>query len=234
MKVSIFRSLVAATLVALAAQANAAIIVNEFLGSTTSSDPEFIELYNTGGTTVDISDYSIELWDSDSGGAFGGSDGDSPYVIPATTTIAPGDYYVLGTSLSETVFSYTADQTIDSNAIENSSYTLILKDENGDTLESWFVTDGGASDAANDAGVLITPDFVADDPGGNFVAAGVFRSGDGASTFGFLEFSPQQSPSATPGAANPSPVVIPEPGSFLLIVLSAAFAGMVRLRRVWG
>ncbi len=176
-------------------------MINELLASTTSSDPEFIELYNTGTTSVDLTGWSLEFWDSDDGPSFGGADGSSPYSI-GSGTIAPGGFFTLGTELSQTVFGYTADQILPSNSIENSSFTAILLDNSSTVIESIFVTDGDLGDAANQMGTLITPDFTIG-PDGTFLPAGFYRVGDGSTTFAFLEFSPQASPSATPGAANP-------------------------------
>jgi len=205
----------------IASGAQAAVVINEVLGSTTGSDDEFIELYNTGGSAVDISGWFIELWDSDAGAAFGTADGGSPYTIPAATSLAAGGYYLMANSVFSTHYSEIPDQVIQDNAIENSSYTMILKDAGSATINSFFMTDGGVGDAANDAGTLITPD-IQFGPDGTFLPAGMYRVGDGNSTLAILEFSPQPAPSATPGYAN-----IPAPGALALL----GIAGIARRRR---
>lgn len=200
----------------LATSASADIYLNEVLGSTTSTDSEFIELYNSGPAAVDISNWAIELWDSDSG-SIGGSDGGSPYTIDAGTTLAAGGYYLLANTTFSTYYAATPDQVIQENAIENSSYTVILKDTLSATIDSVFVTDGGAGDTANDGGTAITPNATAG-PDGTFLPAGFYRAGDGSSNIALLEFSPQPAPSATPGAAN-----LPEPASLVLLGIAGMF-----------
>lgn len=181
---------------------NADVYLNEVLGSTTGSDTEFIELYNSGPGAVDISGWEIELWDSDSGTSYGLPDGPSPIVIPAATSLPQGGYYLLANGLTETAYGVTANQSIGDNSIENSSYTVILTSSSaGPIIDSAFVTDGGVGDSANRAGTGITPN-VSIGPDGTFLPAGFYRVGDGAATVAMLEYSPIPAPSATPGAAN--------------------------------
>ena len=202
----------------LAATAAADVQINEILGSTSGSDAEFIELHNTGATAVDLTNWSIELWDSDAGASFGQADGSAPYFM--TGSIAAGGYFTLGTALAEATYGFTADNPLGANSIENSSYTMVLVDNLGNTIETFFMTDGGAGDAANIAGTLITPDTTFG-PDGTFLPAGAYRVDDGAS-WSILEFG-QPSPSATPGAAN-----IPAPASLALLGLGGLAAGRRR------
>ena len=205
----------------IAGGAQAAVVINEVLGSTTSTDTEFIELYNTGGAAVDISGWSIELWDSDAGAAFGTPDAASPYVIPGGTLLAPGGYYLMSNATADAAFGVTGDFLLPANAIENSSYTMILKDAGLASVNSAFVWDSGVGDAANDAGTLITPD-ISFGPDGTFLPAGFYRVGDGSSTLAILEFDPIPAPSATPGYAN-----LPAPSALALL----GIAGIARRRR---
>jgi hypothetical protein len=209
-----------------AASSHGAIVINEVLGSTTSSDTEFIELYNTSGAAVDISGWSFEFYDSDAGSPFGGLDGGSPYVIDAGTTIGANDYFLMGNSTFESIFSITSDQT-ESLAIENSSYTMVLKDSFDNVIETIFVSDGGAGDTANIAGVNITADFTIG-PDGTFLPAGFYRDGDGSSSFELLEFSPRPAPSATPGAANLGTTVVPVPAAAWLFGTALLGLGVIR------
>lgn len=194
-----------------AGTAGADVLINEVLGSTTSTDTEFIELYNNGGSAVDLTGWSIELYDSDDG-QIGGVDGGSPHVI-SSGSIAAGGLFLLANPETESIFSVTADAALPANAIENSSYTMLLIDDMDNIIASLFVTDGGAGDTANDGGTTITPDDTVG-PDGTFLPAGVYRIGDGGSSWGILEFTPRPAPSATPGTAN-----IPEPGSLALLGL---------------
>lgn len=205
-----------AALAGIAAAANAGVTINEVLGSTSGTDSEFIELYNTTGASIDISGWSIELWDSDADTAgFGGSDGGAPFALSGS--IGAGGYFTLGNAQAQALIGFSADVTIGANSIENGSYTMILRDDMGAIVESLFVTDSVA-DVANDAGTPITADFSVG-PDGSFLPAGVYRLGDGAASFGILEFD-QVPASATPGAAN-----IPAPSALALLGLGGLVAG---------
>ncbi|HEX2474143.1 MAG TPA: lamin tail domain-containing protein [Lacipirellulaceae bacterium] len=71
----------------------AAIIINEVVyddGGT--DDREFVELYNNGASAVDISGWVVR--NSDTVAAPG--DNNADLTIPATTSLAAGDYYVIG------------------------------------------------------------------------------------------------------------------------------------------
>ncbi len=198
-----------------APQAYADLFINEVLGSTVGTDAEFIELYNSGPAPVAIGGWQIELWDSDVGSSYGGSDGGAPYTITAGAVLNPGDYYVLANDTFNTYYdSSVKDQSIQENGIENSSYTIILTSSpGGPIVDSAFVTDGGAGDSANRAGAPILPSLTVG-PDGTFLPAGFYRFGDGGPTANLLEFQPQPSASATPGGPN-----IPEPASLGLLAL---------------
>ncbi|MFG0307287.1 MAG: lamin tail domain-containing protein [Phycisphaerales bacterium JB040] len=204
----------------LAAVANADVTINEILGSTTSTDDEFIELYNTGGSAIDLTGWSLELWDSDAGSAFGGVDGFGS--LSLSGSIAAGGYFLLANAEFGNNYSATPDQTFANNGIENSSYTVVLRDATSAVIETLFVTDGGAGDAANIAGTTITADSTVG-PDGTFLPAGGYRIGDGGANWGILEFSTKPAPSATPGAAN-----IPAPASLALLGLGGLAAGRRR------
>lgn len=207
-----------AALAGIAGAANAGVTINEVLGSTSGADAEFIELYNTTGAAVDLTGWSIELWDSDFDTAgFGGSDGGAPFSLSGS--IAAGGHFTLGNALSQSTYGYVADQLIGANSIENGSYTMVLRDASSAVVETFLVADN-ALDVANIAGAAITPDF-SFGPDGTFLPAGFYRIGDGSANLGLLEFG-QPSPSATPGSAN-----LPTPGALALLGLG----GLATARR---
>ncbi|MBC7190747.1 endonuclease/exonuclease/phosphatase family protein [Marinobacter sp.] len=194
----------------IAAQPVAAqLVINEVLGSTTGADSEFIELYNVGPGAVEIGGWQVELWDSDDGADMGSADGSSPYVVPAGVTLEAGQFFLFVNPRAQTTYSVSGDVTLPDNAIENSSYTLALRNGFGDLVESIFVTDGGGSDLANIGGNLITPDLSIG-PDGGFLPAGFTRVPDGGSQLALLEFSPQPAPSATPTSSLSQPPAAPQ------------------------
>lgn len=212
MKHSIWHSTGLLGLLIAAQPAAAQVVINEVLGSTTGADSEFIELFNAGPGPVEIGGWQVELWDSDSGTSFGGADAGSPYAVPAGVRLEAGQFFLFANALAQTTYNVTADVTLPDNAIENSSYTLALRDASGDLIESIFVTDGGGSDLPNLAGNLITPDL-SFGPDGRFLPAGFTRVPDGGSQLALLEFSPQPAPSATPTSSLSQPPATPQPRS---------------------
>jgi predicted extracellular nuclease len=202
-----WRSKIAAVLLAAGTQVNADVVINEVLGSTTGSDSEYIELFNSGDSTVDISGWQVELWESDSGSSFGNTDAGSPYIVPNNTVIEAGSFFLFANELAQSTYSVNADVTIRANAIENSSYTMVLRDTDNNVINTIFVTDGGASDQANIAGTVITPDLIIG-PDGSFLPAGFNRVPDASDNITILEFSPQPSPSGTPTSSQPPVVAI--------------------------
>ena len=182
--------------------------VNEVLGSTAAKDAEFIELHNTGLEAVDLSGWSIELWDSDEGATFGTRDADSPMKLGGT--IDGGGYFLLANTRFSACWEVEPELRFRDDGIENSSYTLVLRDGFGEIVETIFVSDGGAGDRANIGGRAITPDALIESDG-RHIPAGFARVGtvDGSRAYRLLEFSPVPMPGATPGMPN---VVVEDDG----------------------
>ncbi len=181
----------------------AGVRINEVLGSTAAEDCEFIELYNTGRSEVDLAGWTLELWDSDADKAFGTPDGDSP--IRLGGRIDAGGFYLLANPEFREHHPILPDQDLRANAIENSSYTIVLRDDLGEIVESIFVSDGDADDKANINGRVIEPDAVILSPQGRFVPPGFARLADdagGKRVYTLLKFSPVPSSDATPGKPN--------------------------------
>ncbi|MEM7576160.1 MAG: lamin tail domain-containing protein [Planctomycetota bacterium] len=189
----------------LGTSASAALFLNEVLASTTGADSEFIEIYNSGSSAVDLTGYTIDEIESDAAGTLGTVD--DTFVIPDGASVPAGGYYVIGNAEFETAFGFTSDLTLPI-SIENSSYTLILKDALGAAVYTAFSDDGdGVPQGTPDISIPVD---------GTFLAAGYYLVGDGGSTAEFLEFSPKPAASATPGAEN-----LPEPATAALLGLGA-------------
>lgn len=187
----------------LAGAAHAEVFVNELLASTASNDCEFIELRNTGSKEIDLQGWSIELWDSDADKAFGTHDADSP--IRLRGRIDAGGYFLLANSVFSEHHTIEPDQRFKDNGIENSSFTLVLKDDLGEIVETIFVTDGGEGDKPNISGRVIRPDAEIRNTDGRYIPPGFARMPDdaeGQRVYRLLKFSPVPSPDATPGRPN--------------------------------
>ncbi len=90
---------------------------------------EFIEIYNNGPTTVDLTNMTL--------------DAASTYTFPATSLNA-GDYYVLAINASafNTVYGFAADDVF-AGGLSNSGRLLLLIDPTGNTVDSVDYDDGG-------------------------------------------------------------------------------------------
>jgi hypothetical protein len=97
------------------------VVINEFVydDTGTADDREFIELYNSGASPVDISGWT--LGGRDPGGA------NSSVAITAGTVLNPGAYYVVGNTGT-----LNANQTVSGGFLENDNETIELL--NGATL----------------------------------------------------------------------------------------------------
>jgi len=179
------------------------VVINEVLGSTTSTDTEYIELFNSGESSVDISNWQIELWESDSDQATQ-QDGGSPFTVAPNTLLMPNEFYLFANDEAQALFGVSADVSLNSDAIENGSYTIVLKNAGGAVLETIFVTDGGDEDAANINGLAVTPDQTFG-PDGTFLPAGFNRNLDSDGVAVLLEFSPRPAPSGTPKGLSMTP-----------------------------
>jgi hypothetical protein len=100
----------------LSSVASAAVIINEVLYDDVGTDDrEYVELYNNGGATEAIGDWT--LGGRDPGGA------NSTVTITAGTMLAPGAYYVIGNAGVLNV-----NQVVGANSFENDNESLELRD----------------------------------------------------------------------------------------------------------
>ncbi len=221
------RKLIAMAAVAgVAGAANADVLISEILGSTTGADWEFIEFVNMGAAAVDISGWSLELWDSDAGASFGGVDGGSPYIVGAGTIIGAGETFVMANADAVSGYGTFTPDMDQPGSVENSSYTAILVDAGLAVVDSVFVTDGGDGDAANRAGAAFDAAMTVG-PDGTFLPAGFART-DTVGGHVVLEFFHDNRTGfdlfgGTPGINQ----IIPAPGALAMLGLG----GLVATRR---
>ena len=127
-----------------------AVVINEILydvplgvagdanndGTRDAYEDEFVEIYNTGATAVNIGGWTIDD-DEATGGEF---------TFPSGTSIGPGEFITLFGGGTPTGFSgqvFTDDGTI-GNGLSNSGDLVILKNASGTTVDSY--NDNGATE----------------------------------------------------------------------------------------
>lgn len=171
-------------------------VINQVLGSTTSTDVEYIELYGTPGASLDGLSLIVVESDATDGSVVNGTI-DFQYDFASTDMLGNNGFLLLGNDLVATTYGVTPNIEIVRNAIENSSYTLALVETasiSGDSvsgtevvLDSVGVSDGGAGDSFAFSAPVVGPD-------GSFLPAGVARLStgvdrDSASDWGLLDFN---------------------------------------------
>jgi len=217
-----------AAVAGIAAATSADVVISEILGSTSGTDWEYVEIVNLGAAPVDITGWTLELWDSDAGSGFGGADGSSPYAFGGVT-LNPGDTYVIGNGLAMSGYPqppYRFDQAWADNSVENSSYTAILADAGSNVMDSVFVTDGGDGDAANRSGTIFSPNMTVG-PDGTFLPAGFART-DALGGHVFLYFDTAMLADGTIEGGTPGINQIPAPGALAMLGIGALAAARRR------
>ena len=102
-----------------------AVVINELLANSPSGDPDWIELYNTTGTSIDISGWFL----SDSGNNL------TKYQIAQGTTIGPNRYIVF---YQDQHFDNTDDPSChEAFALSNNGESVYLSSAEGDVLTGY-------------------------------------------------------------------------------------------------
>lgn len=183
------------------------VLINEFVGSTTSTDVEYIELFGAPAQPLDgLSLIVVESDDQPDKGAI-----DTRIDLSGALGATNG-FFLVGVEAVANTYGVTPDLEIPTNSIENSSYTLALVETSSISgtsvsgsevvLDAIGVSDGGPTDSFFFGAPVIGPD-------GSFLPAGGYRLADGVDTdtaadWGFTNFF-NDSPPNTPTAGRIPP-----------------------------
>lgn len=182
-----------------------AIVINEvaWAGSADSASDEWIELYNTTGSAVDLTGWTIE------------DDGSTSYALSGS--IAANSYFLIEDN-EAAVNPYVADVLVNL-SLANSGDSLVLKDETGAVIDT--VNGSGGAWAAGDSGTNASMEridiFTAGDDPSNWATSDGSGSSATASagslivgTPGMLNsmgVPPVTVPSVNMTVSNPAPLV---------------------------
>ena len=137
----------------------AQVSINEisWMGTSVSSNDEWVELYNNSSSNVDLSDWTLE-WSLESS---------SPKIVELDGSLAAGGYYLLERTDDSTVPGVLAD-LIYTGALSNIGKKLYLRSPAGtvqtlDFLTGWPAGDNGTKDTMQWTGSIAyakqTPDI---------------------------------------------------------------------------
>ena len=146
------------------------VLINEFVGSTTGPDVEYIELFGDPDQSLDgLSLIVVESDDQADNGAI------DRQIDLTGEQLGANQFFLVGVDAVESTYGVTPDLEIPTNRIENSSYTLALVETSsitGDSvsgsevaLDAIGVSDGDATDSFFFDAPVIGPD-------GTFLPAG--------------------------------------------------------------
>ena len=205
-------------LLGLATIADATVVLNEVVGSTTSTDVEFVELFGTPGES--LADHSIVIVERDAGAADLNTI-DAQFDFGPQVVLGENGFLLVGNDLVAGAHSVVPNLFFSNNFVENGSYLIALVKTSsisgntigdlGEIVDHMFVLDGDAADAPTDgdavalfgAGATVAVNVNQIGPDGTFLPAGYRRDPDGSNTFVFADF----------GITTNTPVagILPEP-----------------------
>ncbi|MEM8632553.1 MAG: ExeM/NucH family extracellular endonuclease [Pseudomonadota bacterium] len=179
--------------------------INEVLGSTASTDVEYIEIVGPAGASLEgLSVIVVESDDEAGAGMI-----DRQIDFGAGDLIGDNGFFLAGNSLVNGTYAVTPDFEIPDNAIENSAYTLALVEtasiagdavtEGITVIDALGVADAGEGNTFFFGAPVIGPD-------GSFLPAGAVRVEDGVDTDSAADWTlasfSNNSPPNTPTAAE--------------------------------
>ncbi|RDH89342.1 MAG: nuclease [endosymbiont of Seepiophila jonesi] len=219
---TIFQRLLFAVCLTSISPVNATLVINEVdYDQPGSNQAEFIELFNTGGTTLNLDDYTLQLINGTNSAPY------RTYDLP-TFTLDANAYFVLCGNAGN-LLNCDWDVSPDSNLIQNGApdaIALFL----GNTLIDSLSYEGDISGYTEISGSNLL------DPS-NAAFLGLSRSPDGADTnnndldFDQACITPgmRNSTQASSCSAPVNPVALPEPSSWLIMMIG--LVGMLLPKR---
>ena len=219
------------------ASARATLIINEVVVNEVGSDVtgEWIEIYNKGDTTIDLSNYKIG--DEETSGGTGTTE--ALHQFPSGASIAPGEIQIIAVSATRFFTLYNVNPTYEASATDAAVPDM--------TIYSTWDSDGGAFNMANtnDQAVLLDGSDLIIDAASWGTSTFAFDPPLGAALDGQsyerinvnVDTNTADDWQATPGdtaAARSTPfaVQVPEPGAIGLLAGAALLAlGRGRRRR---
>jgi hypothetical protein len=213
--------------------ARGAIVITEIhynLNGSEGANQEWIEIYNTGPATQDLSGWD---WGDSQDGAFTGN-------FPAGTSLAPGAAAILVPQTPETFQGIWGDgiqviQTDVGISLANGATALnelvVIRDQNDVIVDgvNYENNSNGWPDDDNQASIYLTPgavDPVSNDLGVNWGLSAVGVNG----AFQAQTINPDIANAEVMDIASPGTVVVPEPASLSLLALGGT-ALLARRRR---
>jgi len=192
------------------------LLINEVLGSTTGNDSEYIELIGEAGAS--LAGLSLIQVGGDAGDDVG--EIDFRYDFASDDVLGENGFLLLGNAIAAATYGVEPNILIDSNSLENSSYTLALVETaslgDGDmatgaetVIDAVAVTDADSDDVFFYDAPVVGPD-------GSYLPAGAGRIADGVDTgtaadWQILNFNNDSPNDPTPGEFDD--VVDPGDGS---------------------
>jgi hypothetical protein len=221
---------------ALALPTRAALLISEVCFNEVSSDTtgEWIEIFNTGATPIDLTNYKIG--DEETSGGTGTTE--AMHQFPAGASIGPGQIQIVAVSATTFFTNYGIQPTYEANSTDPTVPDMSV-------YAAWD-PDGGAFNMSNtnDQALILDPsDSVADAASwGSATYAFDPPLGSAADGQSYERINPyvdtntandwQPGPNPSGSTANqrstPFSVPVPEPASFLLISLAAVAFGATR------
>ena len=182
------------------------LVVNEYLANGDGgSGAEYVELFNGGAAAVDLSGYTVEVYQANSN--FGA--GTLANSIPiASGSIPSNGFFTIGNQFVDAVYGATPDQVVTDLDLNRFDVSIVLVDDSDEVVFTalYFDSANETTVAANRAGDLIPADVSFSDAGG-FMRSGFYLTTDGGPEAGSLEFvdTATVAPSATPTLSNLTP-----------------------------